>query len=228
MLVFLLASFPVFARAQLPESLLMERVKECDLIGVDWHSSNVCYMKIAVERNDPKLCDNINWSSQRVACKRKIIYNKSWSPRSVFPQIPFAIFVLSFLSYLLLKPPRSAYLKGAVIGALLAEVGIYISSVQEGFLLSVQPYVHFLKIPVTGIMTYAPFSFTGLSSDVQFISASVIFYGLVLGILISGERKCRFHAFAFILLALLFTFWMHPQLDALRHTLSNSYEAVTL
>lgn len=218
---------PSISLAQLPESLLLERVRECDLIGTDWHASNACYMRVAIEKNDSRYCDNINWSSQRVACKRRIIYSGTWSPKLIFPQLPFAFFVVSFIAYFVLKPPRFAYVKGAIIGSLVAEFALLAQSATTGVLLHLKPYAHHAKLPVQGMMVFSPQAFADLSPDTQFVAASAIFYGLVLGIVFLGDRKKLSQALFYLLAALLFTFWMHPHFDSLRSFLDIAYETLT-
>lgn len=224
MTVFL--SVATTAHAQLPDSLLLERIERCDLIGVDWHRMNDCYARIASRQNDPSICDNIKWSSKRLACKRQILYEDAFSVRDVFAVLPFYTFLIAFWYYFLFKPPRFQYAKAAASGAFLAATLLY-SQVPESHLAFLQPLVSPLSLSVYGVMTYAPNWFSQADYVLRYVVAHALVYGLVLGIVLTDRRRLRAHAMFFAILAVLFSVWMHPQMDGVRQTVNAWYDTVT-
>ena len=211
-----LLTIPTVAAAQLSSANLTARLTTCEAHGYNPALADPCFMQVAIDNNDHALCDRIFWNSKKVSCKRQVQYSHSWTPAVLIPKLPFVIITVVFLFFLIKNPPRTSYMSGMLIGGAFAGFQVAVEQGAPEQLIAVQPYLTILQSPVTGFVTYAPHWLSKLPNHISLVLTHVIFYGLIIGLLLQGEKENRKHILIWTIFALIVTFWSHPAFDSVR------------
>ena len=207
--LFLLLFLPITASALTREQVQAE-VARCETYALDWNKADACMENLAVQQKNIFLCDKINWRSKRLSCRRRIQYEHSWKPSVLGPKLPFVFYTTILAVLIIARPPRKPYFSGVIFGGAFA--GLQLAFFHYSF-------IQYLKVPINGLSSYAPYFFLNLTEDVQLIAAHCILYGIVIGLLLQGEKHLRKWAAVWFLLAIIITYWAHPQFDTIRSLL---------